>query len=89
MSSINHHISILHLRIHQNYIEHLDQTPAQSRSSEATQQPWYLLDVKRSKWFDLLVAEDRLEAMRGIWAILGWQMRNMTDDKEKTKESTV
>lgn len=80
---------MVHLRIHQNYIEHLDQTPAQSRSSEATQQLWYLLDMKRSKWFDLLVAEDRVEAMRGVWAILGWQMRDMTENKEEAKKSTV
>ena len=39
--------------------------------------------MKRSKWFDLLVADDRVEAMRGIWAILSWQMRDMTAEKEE------
>lgn len=45
--------------------------------------------MKRSKWFDLLVAQDRVEAMRGIWAILGWQMRNIMEDEEEAKEATV
>ena len=57
--------------------------------SRAAQQPWYVLEMKRSKWFDLLVAQDRVEAMRGIWAILGWQMRNMTEDEEEAKEATA
>ena len=57
--------------------------------SKAVQQPWYLLEIKRSKWFDLLVAQDRVEAMRGIWAILGWQMRNMTEGEDEAKEATV
>ena len=39
--------------------------------------------MKRSRWFDLLVADDRVEAMRGIWAILAWQMRDMTEEKVK------
>ncbi|KAL9136092.1 MAG: hypothetical protein Q9175_002697 [Cornicularia normoerica] len=81
-SSINHHISILHLRIHQKYIDYLQKAPAQSKISNAPQQSWYALEMKRSKWFDLLVANDRVEAMRGIWAILGWQMRDMTDAED-------
>ena len=29
----------------------------------------------RSRWYDLFSAEDRVEAMRGIWAVLGLLMR--------------
>lgn len=83
VSAINHHISILHLRIHQKYIDYLLKTPDQSKVSNAPQQTWYALEMKRSKWFDLLIADDRVEAMRGIWAILGWQMRDMTEDTDK------
>lgn len=49
----------------------------------APQQSWYALEMKRSKWFDLFVANDRVEAMRGIWAILSWQMRDMTEEKDE------
>ena len=57
--------------------------------SDATQQPWYVLEMKRSKWLDLFVADDRVEAMRGIWAILGWQMRDMKKEEGINKEETV
>lgn len=83
VSSINHHISILHLRIHQRYIDYLPKPLAQSNISNAPQQSWYALEMKRSTWFDLLVTGDRVEAMRGIWAILGWQMRDMTPEKDE------
>ena len=45
--------------------------------------------MKRSKWFDLLLADDRAEAMRGIWAILGWQMRDITEKEGEAKRGTV
>lgn len=82
VSSINHHISILCLRIHKKYIDYLEKTPTQSEISNAPQQSWYTLEMKRSKWFDLLIADDRVEAMRGIWAVLGWQMRDMTENND-------
>ena len=44
--------------------------------------------MKRTKWLDLLVAQDRVEAMRGIWAVLGWQMRNMTEEKDEAMGNT-
>ena len=53
------------------------------------QQPWYLLEMKRSKWFDLFVVDDRVEAMRGIWAILAWQMRDMKEEKGDTMGRSV
>lgn len=86
VSSVNHHVSILHLRIHQNYIDHL-QNP--SNTPNVAQQPWYILEMKRTKWFDLFIAEDRVEAMRGIWAVIGWQMRDTSGDRETIKEETV
>ena len=44
--------------------------------------------MKRTKWLDLLVVQDRVEAMRGIWAVLGWQMRIMTDEKDEAMGNT-
>ena len=44
--------------------------------------------MQRSKWLDLLVAQDRVEAMRGIWAVLGWQMRDMTEEKDEVMGNT-
>ena len=38
-------------------------------------QPWYALKLERSPWFDFFNTDDRVQAMRGIWAILAYLMR--------------
>lgn len=38
--------------------------------------------MQRSKWFDLLSADDRVQAMRGIWGIVGYLMRDTSTAKE-------
>ena len=45
-----------------------------------SKQPWYRLDIRRTRWYDLLVPEDRVEAMKGIWAVLGFMMRKKEED---------
>ena len=46
--------------------------------------PCALLDkrnlyVDRTRWFNLLDEEDRVEALRGMWAVLGWVMRDVPE----------
>lgn len=41
----------------------------------AARYPWFKLRVQRSKWYDLLESEDRAQAMRGVWGVIGWMMR--------------
>ncbi|KAL9098834.1 MAG: hypothetical protein Q9163_005577 [Psora crenata] len=79
LSSVNHHICIIHLRVHDRYIEDLQKSQTQGSHSNAAQQPWHKLEMKRSRWFDLLTANDRMQAMRGVWAVMSWLMRNMED----------
>ncbi|KAL9124895.1 MAG: hypothetical protein Q9217_005823 [Psora testacea] len=79
LSSVNHHISIIHLRIHAQYTDELLKPRNRGSNINVAQEPWYKLEMKRSKWFDLLGAEDRMQAMRGIWAVLGWLMRNVEE----------
>jgi hypothetical protein len=31
--------------------------------------------MERSQWFDLFNADDRVQTMRGIWAVLAYLMR--------------
>ncbi|KAI9850727.1 MAG: hypothetical protein M1824_003109, partial [Vezdaea acicularis] len=49
---------------------------AQRELDTEDKQEWYVLDVKRSRWFDLLDRGDRLEAMRGVWGVLAYLMRD-------------
>lgn len=40
--------------------------------------------VSRSRWFDLLVPADRVEAMRGIWGVMAYMMRDTTTANPET-----
>ncbi|KAK9847542.1 hypothetical protein MYU51_018641 [Penicillium brevicompactum] len=76
ISSINHHVAILHLRVHRRYLDILtdghSSYPADSGSDE---QPWHVLKLQRTRWLDLFDANDRIEALRGIWQLFHHQLR--------------
>ena len=78
ISSLNHHFSIVHLRVHSNYLEWLatgkTDFPEQP-SDSGSESPWHRLVIRRTRWFDLLNPEDRVEAFNGIWALFTWVMR--------------
>lgn len=74
-----HHISILHCRIHPSYTAYLSNPIPHSHFIPA-REPWYQLEVRRSKWFDLLKKKDRELAMRGIWGVMDFLMRDLGDD---------
>jgi hypothetical protein len=80
VSSLNHHISVLKLRVHWDYIRYLTEgtLPEQPPSDPN----WCSPTLARTKWFDLFDVEDRTEAMRGIWGVLAYLMRSQkpTDD---------
>ena len=91
-SSVNHHISILHLHIHHKYTEDLPNQPAprggynSSFVPPSQQQPSYRLTMRRSKWFDLLSPDGRMQAMRGMWAVMGWLMRRADEDGDGERQ---
>ncbi|KAI9717382.1 MAG: hypothetical protein M1812_004734 [Candelaria pacifica] len=107
VSSINHHISILRLRIHPLYLQYLEtgiMPPSASlqplgnsvdaqhafthQTNSKEEQPWYILKLQRSKWYDLFSADDRVEALKGVWGVFTWLMRGEEDeDVEMTDAS--
>lgn len=80
ISSLNHHISVLKLRIHPAYLDYItegklpDQAPLDS--------DWCSPKLQRTRWFDLFDVEDRTEAMRGIWGVMSYLMRADTNDHD-------
>ena len=41
---------------------------------------WYILELDRSPWYDLFRPEDRLQAMRAIWGVMGFLMRDTASE---------
>ncbi|KAF1979642.1 hypothetical protein BU23DRAFT_548846 [Bimuria novae-zelandiae CBS 107.79] len=73
VSSLNHHISVLKLRVHPLYLQFLE---------EGTLPPypppepdWCAPKLQRTRWFDMFDVNDRNEAMRGLWGVIGYLMR--------------
>ena len=76
LSSINHHIAILHLRVHRRYLEIV--TTGESDFSpelDTPDQPWHELKLRRTKWYDLFDAQDRVEALEGVWEVFHYSLR--------------
>ncbi|KAJ4347110.1 uncharacterized protein N0V89_011048 [Didymosphaeria variabile] len=73
VSSLNHHISILKLRIHPDYLQFLAEgTLPQEPPADPD---WFSPKLQRTRWFDLFNIDDRIEAMRGVWGIMNYLMR--------------
>lgn len=76
LSSINHHVAILHLRVHRHYVQCVTQgqgIPYESDSSE--QQPWHVLSLRRTSWYDLMDVDQRIEVFQGLWRVFHYLMR--------------
>lgn len=69
LSSVNHHVSFLRLRVHPEYLKWLA-TGVPPEDPE-----WHVLDLKRTRWFDLFDQGDRVEALDGLWGLFGYMMR--------------
>lgn len=69
VSCVNHHISILRLRVHEKYLDYI------TNGGNPRGESWFELPMERSRWYDLFKPEDRKEAMHGIWGVIGYLMR--------------
>lgn len=83
VSSLNHHISIVKLHVHEAYVHYL--TTGDLPQDTPPDSSWCSPKLSRTKWFDLFSIEDRLEAMRGIWGIMSYQMRSTKVESKDTK----
>jgi hypothetical protein len=73
VSSLNHHISVLKLRIHPDYLRFL--TEGILPQETPVDPDWCSPKLQRTRWFDLFDIDDRTEAMRGLWGIMNYLMR--------------
>lgn len=74
ISSLYHHMAILKLTVHPLYIDFLVSGKAPLDTPPGVK--WYQPVIERSRWYDLLVPEQRGEAFRGLWAVMSYLMRS-------------
>ncbi|KAI1428962.1 hypothetical protein F5Y12DRAFT_584968 [Xylaria sp. FL1777] len=85
ISSLFHHVCVLRVRVPERLLLVLDGAVEdvaekggegeQEAGGERDDCSWGKLEVWRSKWFDLFIVEQRLEAMRLLWGLMAWSMR--------------
>ncbi|KAI0381114.1 hypothetical protein F5Y04DRAFT_255800 [Hypomontagnella monticulosa] len=77
LSSLFHHFCVLRVRVPNRLLDVLAGEPEADAQAEGqgSGRSWGKLEMWRSKWFDLFVVEDRLEAMRLLWGMMAWVMR--------------
>ncbi|SMY25112.1 unnamed protein product [Zymoseptoria tritici ST99CH_1A5] len=81
VSSLNHHVSILKLTVHNAYTEYITtgqmpMSPPQSATDEnGEERQWHTPKLQRTRWYDLFNVDDRVEAFRALWGVMEWLTR--------------
>ena len=74
ISCLNHHVSVVRARVPDKLVEVLE-----GADEEAG---WGKLEICRTKWFDLYLGTERIEALNVIWGVVNWLMRKEGSEKE-------
>ncbi|KAL4916920.1 hypothetical protein BDW62DRAFT_93472 [Aspergillus aurantiobrunneus] len=77
LSSLNHHLAILHLRIHRRYLDIITNGTSDVSPDSPADHPWHVLKLRRTRWYDLFDAQDRVDVFKGIWTIFHCQLRHI------------
>lgn len=82
VSSMNHHISILRMRVSDRYLDWLQDGRDSVVSEESIRLQGHagVLQLWRTKWYDLFDPGERVEAQKGLFQVVAWLMR---EEREK------
>lgn len=83
VSSLFHHVSFIRIRVPLRLLEVLDG----SLEPDLERRSWGKVQAWRTSWYDLFDANQRIEGMQMMWAIMAYQMRSTTSDKDATSET--
>lgn len=73
VSSLNHHISILKLTVHEAYVDFLVSGAMPNPRPDNAR--WCRPKLQRSRWLDLFDMEQRVEAFRDLWGVMAYLTR--------------
>jgi len=100
VSSVNHHVCLVKLSVHEKYLEWLDtgKTVQEDEHGGRSDDSWSknvkgkpppkkhnLLYVSRSPWFDLFDVHQRQEFLLGLWRLMCWVARDDVPQVEYQK----
>lgn len=95
VSSVNHHISLVKMRVHIDYLEWLesgkevhgtpDTGPESNSTSKSSEKSPNVLYVCRSKWYDMFDVESRKELLIAMWRVMCWINRKVVPEAEVAK----
>lgn len=70
VSALNHHVSLVRARVPCSLLSVLGGERVDGHGRD-----WGRMVLWRSRWFDLFLINDRVEAMGLVWAMMSWLMR--------------
>ncbi|KAH8661376.1 hypothetical protein BGZ60DRAFT_433201 [Tricladium varicosporioides] len=83
VSALNHHVSIVRVRVPEKLLNVL--------SGDETNEGWEKLPMWRSKWYDLFIGVERVEAMELVWGMVSYLMRSndIQDEIDPTRKDAT
>ncbi|ORY60905.1 uncharacterized protein BCR38DRAFT_442853 [Pseudomassariella vexata] len=80
VSSLFHHICVLRTRVPTRLLDVMAGAPEEDQARS-----WDKVEMWRSRWFDLFLVEERLEALRLVWGVMAWMMRKEGEGEGEKK----
>jgi hypothetical protein len=77
LSALNHHVSLVRARVPLRLLDELGgETETAAAAADGPAGGWGEFRFYRSRWYDLFLVEERIEAMTAIWGMMSWLMRD-------------
>ena len=86
VTSVNHHVAIMKMRISKRYLHWLETGEAEKREESGEDD---ILRIWRSEWFDMFDKEARKAWMVGMWRVMCWICRDEVPRQEWEKWETL
>ncbi|OBT63381.1 hypothetical protein VE03_07253 [Pseudogymnoascus sp. 23342-1-I1] len=86
ISCLNHHVAISRLRVARGWLGGIEGGEGGGVGPGCAAEA---VTVWRSRWWDLFLAEERVEAMGAIWGMMGWLMRDVGGERMEGVEGGV
>lgn len=85
ISSVNHHVALLKMRVHPDYLAWLEDGKAVPQEEGEDGLRRDVLYVQRSNWYDMFDVQSRREFLIALWRVMCWLNRNYIDQSEYDK----